>query len=206
MQSLFWLKTPFWERQKTRLAKTIGNRLALKIYTYLLNYTTKEVQKIDCKKTVLLAYHTNEEELFPEKNFYRALQINGNLGDKIKHAFQVGFQHKQEKVVVIGSDCFELKATHYAKTFELLNNNDVVIGPALDGGYYLIALKKPFPALFENKSWSTEQLLKETVATIKEHKLTYCLLETLRDIDTENDLKNHSELTQLLKPNKQGES
>ena len=87
-------KNPILGKAKTRLAKTIGNRLALKIYTYLLNYTTKEVQKIDCKKTVLLAYHTNEEELFPEKNFYRALQINGNLGDKIKHAFQVGFQHK----------------------------------------------------------------------------------------------------------------
>jgi hypothetical protein len=97
------------------------------------------------------------------------------------------------RAVIIGSDCLALRPEHLSEAFEGLNENDAVIGPADDGGYYLLGMKKMLGFLFENKSWSQPTLIEETLADLKQRKAsqdvfyTYQLLETLSDIDTWED-------------------
>jgi glycosyltransferase A (GT-A) superfamily protein (DUF2064 family) len=100
------------------------------------------------------------------------------------HVFSKGF----EKIVIIGSDCFELTEALINKSFTDMEQNDVIIGPAKDGGYYLLGMKKLYPYLFFDKSWSSEKLLKETIKETEEHGLSVSLLPPLNDLDVLADL------------------
>ena len=93
-----------------------------------------------------------------------------------------------EKVIIIGSDCYDLKTEIIEGAFDALSANDVVIGPAEDGGYYLIGMKKRHKNLFENKEWGTSNVLLDSILTIKEQKLSYQLMPTLNDVDTIEDM------------------
>ena len=91
------------------------------------------------------------------------------------------------KVVIIGSDCPKLSHDIIAKSFDSLDTTDIVVGPAKDGGYYLLGCKKVVDALFENIPWSTSMVLAQTIKKINDESLTFHLLEPLADIDTEED-------------------
>ena len=92
-----------------------------------------------------------------------------------------------DKVIIIGSDCFELKTEIIETGFELLGKNDMVIGPAKDGGYYLLGLKKMYPMIFKNKNWSTETVYKDTINDFRSNNLSFEVLPLLTDVDTEED-------------------
>ena len=115
-------------------------------------------------------------------------QIETELGERIFHSFEVLLQ-KYEKVVVIGSDLPTLEVKQIQNALDLLDNHDVVIGPAKDGGYYLIALNE-LHNLFANISWSTNAVCSQTVLKIKENNLTYALLNEERDVDTIEDFEH----------------
>jgi glycosyltransferase A (GT-A) superfamily protein (DUF2064 family) len=74
------------------------------------------------------------------------------------------------------------------QAFAALENNEVVIGPAADGGYYLLGMKKLHPELFQNIAWSTDRVYAETIAVLQQQDLCYQTLETLTDVDEEKDL------------------
>lgn len=92
-----------------------------------------------------------------------------------------------EKVAIIGSDCFELTKAIIEEAFALLKNKDVVIGPAKDGGYYLLGMKKLIEPVFENKQWSTESVFNETINDLTENSFSFASLPVLTDVDTEED-------------------
>ena len=116
----------------------------------------------------------------------------------MKNAFNDGFKKNYEKIIVIGSDLFDLKPSHINEAYKKLNHNNVVIGPALDGGYYLIGLKKLYPKIFQNKNWGTSSVRKETLKNLE--KVDVHLLPMLNDVDVIDDIKNHSAFTKFLKP------
>ena len=107
----------------------------------------------------------------------------------MQNAFAEAFAQGKERVIIIGSDCLELETYMIKEAFAVLESNDVVLGPAKDGGYYLIGMTAFLPTLFEDKNWSTDDLLMDTISDLKKMNAKYYLLKTLNDIDTIEDLK-----------------
>ena len=112
------------------------------------------------------------------------------------NAFIKAFAKEYENVIIIGSDCLDLDETKINNAFQKLQDNDVVIGPAKDGGYYLLGMNKYYPCFFENKQWSTENVCVDTILDCKNHNLKYVLLETISDVDVESDL-NFEKLSKI---------
>jgi|TARA_R110002050_G_scaffold17653_7_gene52104 hypothetical protein len=180
-------KFPAPGKVKTRLAATIGNDKAVYIYTYLLNYTHQLLTTIPADTLVFHEGTINKTE-YPGNNYYFFPQEGNNLGDKMYNAFSKAFEENYDQVLIIGTDCLELKNSHIEEALSSLDKNDLVLGPAKDGGYYLIGLNKNDPRLFENIQWSTESVFAETMNIAKMLQLKVHLLERLNDIDAYSDL------------------
>lgn len=175
---------------KTRLAKTIGDDKALIIYIHLLNKTAEVVAQANAHKAVFYSEYIEEADEFMVPIFQKYLQNGNELGDKMKSAFIKAFSRGYQKVVIIGSDCYDLSPAILNDAFEKLNAHDVVMGPATDGGYYLLGMKQLHKSFFTNKEWSTNNVLVDTLLDVKNEKLSYFLLPTLTDIDTEEDMND----------------
>lgn len=185
---LIFGKTPEPGQVKTRLAASIGDYRAVQVYRQLLYYTFDIAERTGVY--VMACFPQKDQntlDAVPYSGFYQ--QVAGDLGQKMSAAFEHAFALGHQKVVVIGSDCADLNSSHLEQAFEQLNHKDLVIGPAKDGGYYLLGMNKPHPYLFENIPWSTDAVLDSTMKKILDTSLTFHLLEELSDIDTLEDLK-----------------
>jgi len=117
-------------------------------------------------------------------------QHGNSLGERMNNAFNNVFEKKYSKAIIIGTDCPALTEKVINDAFEKLNNYDVVIGPANDGGYYLLGMKKLHQQLFKNINWSTETVFDATINICNNLNLSYCLLPVLNDVDEEKDLQH----------------
>jgi len=187
-QLLIFTKNPELGKCKTRLAATVGDETALNVYQQLLDHTVRFSKKVLADKCVYYSNSIQNDDRWNEAYFDKKQQNKGNLGQKMVAAFKASFDAGYQKVVIIGSDCAEINEEDIHAAFIALDTNDVVIGPALDGGYYLLGMRKFIPALFKDKSWSTPHLINETIATLKDQSLSFSLLAQKSDIDYENDL------------------
>ncbi len=186
---ILFVKNPILGQAKTRLAASIGDTKALEIYKFLLAYTAKISQDIAADKQVCYAKHIEANDRFFKPSFFEAkVQAQGDLGDKMNQAFLDGFEQKYSKIVLIGSDCYELDSRIIEQAFEALDNNNFVLGPAKDGGYYLIGMRQRESAVFYNKKWSTKRVLLDTLIDLEVLGYRYQLLPTLNDIDYLEDL------------------
>jgi len=123
----------------------------------------------------------------PDANRYTE-QVNGDLGDRLARAFAVAFDKGHGPVVIVGADCPTLAAQHLAAAFRALADHDLVLGPATDGGYYLIGMDRLRTGLFADIPWSTATVLQATMAKAQTFGLHHHLLETLPDVDRPADL------------------
>lgn len=184
---LIFVKNTVKGKVKTRLAKTLGNDKALEVYNDLLKYTNKVTRSLPLKKVVYYNEWIAKEDIFHPEYYDKALQVKGELGEKMKNAFELAFNNNTKSVIIIGSDCPELTEEIILEAFEALKKHDVVIGPALDGGYYLLGMATFLPFLFDNKKWSTPTVFEATKADLENHDLSLYELPALSDIDTEKD-------------------
>lgn len=184
---MVFVRNPELGRVKTRLAKTIGDQAALEIYEILSKHTAKIISEIDSDKLIFYSEKIQDNDIWTVINCKKQIQTKGDLGQKMLDAFQYGFSLGYKKIIIIGSDLYSLRPKHIESAFEQLENYDVVIGPALDGGYYLLGLNSVIPEIFKQKQWSTSSILKDTLSDLK--KFNVNLLEPLNDIDTYEDLK-----------------
>jgi len=122
-------------------------------------------------------------------DFKYVSQSDGDLGDRMKQAFQLGFDEGCDRIVMIGTDCPAIDEALIDRAFLTLNKTDVTFGPAVDGGYYLIGLRKQILELFSNIPWSTASVLQDSLAIVNNLNLSYELLEILPDIDRPEDLQ-----------------
>ena len=185
---IIFVKNPRLGEVKTRLAKSIGNQKALDIYKALLSHTETVTNTLVCDKAIFYSSLVEKSDMWDEAKYQKFLQEGQNLGEKMNGAFNLAFELDYKNVVIIGSDCLEITSSIIEYAFEVLNRKDVVLGPAHDGGYYLIGMKTLHPELFESKTWSTENVMLDTLIDIKVKGLSYELLDTLSDIDREEDL------------------
>jgi uncharacterized protein len=116
-------------------------------------------------------------------------QVGDDLGARMNHACETLFACGYHRVLIIGTDAPTLPLPHFQQALSLLDNHDLVLGPALDGGYYLIALTRVVPELFSGIPWSTDQVLTLTQAKAATLGLQTALLEPWRDVDTLADLQ-----------------
>lgn len=185
---IIFTRNPELGKCKTRLAKTIGDKAALEIYKHLLSHTAHVAKNIMVDRFVFYSEAIQKNDIWNDTIFRKKLQSESDLGEKMETAFLELFKMGYEKVVIIGSDLFDLKPLHINSAYQNLNSNEVVIGPAKDGGYYLLGLSKMNVSLFRNKPWSTSNLLKETLSELRKNNIKFTTLETLNDIDTYEDL------------------
>lgn len=175
---------------KTRLAKDIGIDGALDVYQFLVEHTYEITKDLEYSKAVFYSEYVEIEDTWDTEEYHLLIQKGADLGDRMLNAFKHSFDKDFEKVVIIGTDCFELKPDHIEEAFDQLDENDVVIGPATDGGYYLIGMNKLYPKLFHDKKYSHDNVLKDVLTEIGQMEAKFHLLPELNDIDTFQDLKD----------------
>ncbi len=173
---------------KTRLAKDVGIEIALDVYQKLVHHTHQITKKIEEDKAVYYSEYIEIEDIWKNKDYKLTSQKGVSLGEKMSTAFDEAFD-SYKKVIIIGSDCYNLNTKIIKKAFEMLEENEVVVGPAKDGGYYLLGMNDFFHQLFQNKEYSTDHVLKDLLHETETLNLSVYQLPTLNDIDTLEDLK-----------------
>ncbi|MBD3638867.1 MAG: TIGR04282 family arsenosugar biosynthesis glycosyltransferase [Crocinitomicaceae bacterium] len=175
---------------KTRLAKSIGDVGAFDVYRTLFNITEKQSSRLENCDIHIYFSDTIIETKWPEAEKF--LQKGNDLGERMKNAFDHGFQLGYKKIIGIGTDLPDLRTEVMNQAFEALDTSDTVFGPATDGGYYLLGMVNKNDNIFLNKPWSTSQVLKQTLEELENSGVTYRLLKEFNDIDTLEDLQKSS--------------
>ncbi|MEZ4982338.1 MAG: TIGR04282 family arsenosugar biosynthesis glycosyltransferase [Saprospiraceae bacterium] len=185
---LIFIKNPQLGKAKTRLAASIGKEKALEVYKELLNHTRKVVTEVDARRMVFYNSFIDKEDQWTSDLFEKQLQTGLDLGDRMKNGFEEGFK-KAAPLIIIGSDCAQLSPEIIEKAFEKLKDYDFVIGPAEDGGYYLLGMNSFQPFVFEQINWSTEKVAEQTRQRILSLGMTVAEVDTLSDVDELEDLE-----------------
>ena len=184
---IVFVKNPELGKVKTRLAATVGNEQALIIYKKLLDYTRNVLLQLnDTERHVYYSSFVDLADEWSNDHFKKFAQKGDGLGERMTAAFQETLE-TCSKVVIIGSDCAQLTEDHIERAFDMLDSNDLVIGPSHDGGYYLLGMHTYHPYLFEDIVWSSETVLEDTLNIASFNKLKVAQLEALSDIDNEED-------------------
>ncbi|MEO9964164.1 MAG: TIGR04282 family arsenosugar biosynthesis glycosyltransferase [Reichenbachiella sp.] len=178
------VKNPEPGKVKTRLAKTVGDLEAMSIYQQLVALTQRESEKSGAKCVVYYSSQIVAEDLWGGAE--KKLQSDGDLGQKISSAFKAEFS-AHDQVCIIGTDCANLTADIINQAFDALDCTDFVIGPANDGGYYLLGMNAHHSELFDQIEWSTDQVMAQTISKINAIESSYSLLPELIDVDTIDD-------------------
>lgn len=178
---------------KTRLVPALGIEGAAAIHRQMAEHTVEKAICLQSAGTarIQVAYTGSDEKCMRNwlgNDIEYSMQGAGDIGTRMLMAFQQAFESQSRKVVIIGTDCPALPVQVIEQAFEALNAYDLVLGPAFDGGYYLIGLRKPVPALFQAIEWGTPSVLKQTVDRANQHNISFTLLEELHDIDRPEDL------------------
>ncbi len=185
---LIFIKNPQLGKVKTRLAATVGNDEALRIYKILLEMTRRAALDLAARRWLFYADFLEKRDGWRATDFSKKLQIGHDLGQRMENAFREAFEKGAKRVVIIGSDCPEISPEILRQAFLFLENgSEVVVGPAPDGGYYLLGLGSFFPEIFRNIEWSTDTVFSRTLKIAADFGKKTALLPVLSDVDTEND-------------------
>ena len=188
-------------KTKTRIIRALGAVGAADLQRAMTEHTLKTAIALasDRQTAIEIQFAGGNIELMQSwlgtDRLYKP-QAAGDLGDKMRSAFEDAFARGQQRVVIIGIDCPDIDSQILTQAFDSLLHNDLVLGVAEDGGYYLIGLNSPQPQLFRHITWGTELVLKQTKAIAQQLNLKVDYLTTLADIDRPEDLKIWQKYTQ----------
>ena len=182
---IIFIRNPFLGKVKTRLAHSLGAEQALTIYTKLLKITREQSILVNAQCYLYYSDHI-EQDAWSENTFIKRVQFGEDLGARMANAFNEVLQ-THSKAIIIGSDCPYITGQIIDHSFHLLSNNDVILGPAKDGGYYLLGMKSTSPSLFVSMPWSESNLYEKTIEKLNQLNFTHSSLIQLEDIDTEEE-------------------
>jgi rSAM/selenodomain-associated transferase 1 len=185
---IIFYRNPLLGKVKTRLAAELGESKALAIYIYLASYTRTITEAIAADKVVFYSDYVDNEDSWSNAIYLKQIQEGSGLGDKMRNAFKHGFDKGYNSICIIGTDCLELSSAIISNAFEALTFSDAVIGPATDGGYYLLGMNSLHEQFFKDKFWGTSSVFKDTVADFKAASVQFHELPVLSDIDDASDL------------------
>ncbi|MEE9407543.1 MAG: TIGR04282 family arsenosugar biosynthesis glycosyltransferase [Polaribacter sp.] len=194
---LIFTRNPELGKAKTRLAKTVGDETALEIYKFLLQKTRDASSKVTSDKAVYYSVKIRTHDIWDGTIYQKHQQVGEDLGIRMLNAFKNGYNAGYEKVIIIGSDLYDLTTQNIENAFHQLDTNDLVIGPAEDGGYYLLGMNSLEENIFKNKDWGTATVRKDTLADLQDKKVH--LLKELNDVDVFEDIEHHPAFQQFLR-------
>lgn len=181
---LLMVKNPVPGRTKTRLAASVGDDQALRMYGMLARHTRD--QALGLRGVTRYLHYSERVDLqddWPNSGFLKLVQVGEGLGERMAAAFDRAFARGHDRVVIIGSDCPGVTTALLEQAFAELDTHEIVVGPATDGGYYLLGLRHPQPTLFADMTWSTEHVLRDTLARAQVQGLTPARLPERSDVD-----------------------
>lgn len=193
---LAMLKAPRPGTVKTRLALEVGASAAATIYRRLVEHQMLAIPRgwqVEVHFSPIDAAGEMRSWLGGAHDYHP--QLGEDLGERLTHAIAGAFARGGKRVIVIGGDCPGLDEMTLGAASRALDTADVVIGPALDGGYYLIGLKRPAAELFRGIAWSSPTVLESTLSRLREAGLSYARLPAKEDVD---DLTSWEKLGKLL--------
>jgi hypothetical protein len=180
-------------KTKTRMISLLGNEGAAMLQRQMTEYTLKIIRKIPNFSNISAAiYFAGDDKQLMQNWLGSDLiyqpQIEGDLGQRMQTAFQESFLTGTTKAIAIGTDCPEINTTIFSKAFKALERYDLVLGPAVDGGYYLIGLNRLIPELFIGINWGTSEVFAQTKKIAQHLKLNVYYLPILNDVDRPEDI------------------
>lgn len=188
---LVFVRAPVAGRVKTRLAAAIGAEAALGVYRRLAEHAV--AQALSLAETSVRVHFTPADAGDAVRGWLGAgpaylPQSEGDLGERMRAAFEAAFAAGFGRVVIIGSDLPDLSAGLLRRAVGMLGGNDVVLGPARDGGYYLLGMRRMIGSVFAGIAWSTDEVLARTVEKLRAEGIEPAMLEMLADVDEAGDL------------------
>ena len=193
---IIFTRNPELGKVKTRLAKEVGNGSALDIYEFLLKHTVSVTKNLEVTVEVHYSEEIQYNDIWDEDFYIKKQQIEGGLGKKMEDAFLSGFKNGYTNIIIIGSDLYDLTREDIELAFKALETFEYVLGPAEDGGYYLLGMSTFNSEIFKNKAWGTDTVLRDTLINLKDQQIQ--LLEERNDVDVYEDIKDHEEFQQFL--------
>ena len=189
---LVFVKRPRAGEVKTRLMPSLDEEAAAAVYRLLVEEMFRRTTPESNEYKRLMFFTPSEgrtefESAWPEERWLD--QGGGDLGERMTAAFEAVFARGTTRAVLIGSDIPQLSSFHVRQALQALESHDLVLGPAQDGGYYLVGLTRPRPELFTDIPWSTPAVLGTTLARARALGLRVAQLEELTDLDTVEDLR-----------------
>jgi len=187
-QLVVLLKTPRTGSVKTRLAEGIGPEAACAVYQQLVATLLANLAPLPNVELCFTPADASAEVVpWLRAGWSSQPQVAGDLGARLHAVFLRHFQAGADRVVVIGADSPEVMPADVASAWQALAEHDVVLGPAVDGGYWLVGLRTPREQLFTAMPWSTDAVLAETQRRARASGLRVALLRELTDVDTVAD-------------------
>lgn len=179
-------KAPVPGRVKTRLAASIGDAAACSWYRRCAEHVVRSVMQGAWETQVWVDTPNAVENVRSWLRVEPLVQQGDDLGARMLHAIT---HHAPANCIVVGTDAPDVSIYTVRLAFDALNDHDVVLGPAYDGGYYLIGMREPRPALFDGVAWSTDKVMTQTLMAAAAQGCSVFVLPPLRDIDTVDDLQ-----------------
>ncbi|MCC6754256.1 MAG: TIGR04282 family arsenosugar biosynthesis glycosyltransferase [Saprospiraceae bacterium] len=183
---LVFVRNPVAGKVKTRIAAEVGNEKALAIYLELLALTRNLALDFQASRYLYYSEAVELGDAWPEEPFCKRVQRGNTLGERMYHAFCEVLEN-HAAALLIGSDCPAIRPSDLYDACAALSDADLVLGPAADGGYYLIGMKTPHACAFEGIPWGSSRVLDQTLAALDKAGLQWHLLRKLRDVDTFED-------------------
>lgn len=184
-------KAPLKEHSKTRLIGHLTDEERLNLYESLLKGTVKKLSGIEGVDTLICYWPFDSRDYFMQFGLEIFPQSDGDIGKRMFNALKKVFDMSYKKAVIVGVDIPDISSEIALNAFEMLDKKDIVFGPAFDGGYYMVGMKKPLREIFEDIEWSTKATLKQSIEKASEQGYSLDFTETLLDIDTPDDLKTY---------------
>ncbi len=194
---IIFTRNPELGNVKTRLANDVGDQSALEIYEFLMKHTVSVTEDLELTKEVHYSEEIQHNDIWDEDIYIKKEQIEGGLGEKMEQAFLSGFKNGYKNIIIIGSDLYDLNREDLEEAFKALETFEYVLGPAEDGGYYLLGMNIINQKIFKNKAWGTDTVLRDTLIDLKDQQIR--LLDERNDIDVYEDIKEHEDFQQFFK-------
>ncbi len=194
---LVFAKSPASSRVKTRMQPPLSNQECWSLHNALLRYILAKLRGLDRPDTTTVLYltgslveaHGYKLSLGLTEDFEVDVQIGNDLGERMVNALEKKFDEGFGKLIFVGTDSPLLSAQQIAEAVEELSRYEVVIGPTLDGGYYLIGFSVPLPAVLKGISWGTPHVYQQTVDLLQLYRVRWKSLQIGSDVDTYEDLR-----------------
>jgi rSAM/selenodomain-associated transferase 1 len=194
---IIFIKNPDLGRVKKRLAKTLGDEIALAVYEQMLAHTQQITKALSVDKFLYYDREAVTNDAWPDDLYQKRLQSGATMATRIDTAFNELFNAGYEHVIIIGSDCIDLDERIIRLAFRQLDHFDTVLGPTKDGGSYLLGTSHYMPDVYKVSGWGTPTLSAILLKTIQQNKKTCFLLSELSSITTVEDLT--CDLNQLVR-------